>query len=104
MLRVSRAGRLTRIFLVLPLAILASSLAAASDNPMESRAAGKLPARASSQSKSPSKFDYLVLASMADSKQLFTMAGYHGSVGAHTGTMVEASGHPINKGKLQCHL
>jgi hypothetical protein len=104
MLRVFWDGRRTRILLALPLAIFASSLAAASDNPMAPRAAGEPPARASGQPRVLSKFDYLVLASMADSKQLFTMAGYQGSGSAHPSTAVDASGHPINRGNLQCHL
>jgi hypothetical protein len=59
-----------RILLVLSLAIFASSLVVASDNPADSRAASE---------RRPSKFDYLVLASIADSRQLFPMAGYHGT-------------------------
>jgi hypothetical protein len=96
--------RLTRTCLALAVSILASSLAAASDNPTDSRGASELRSRASSQPKWPSKFDYLVLASIADSKQLFTMAGYHGSGSAYPSTAVNASGHPTTKRNLQCHL
>jgi hypothetical protein len=108
-MRVFREGRLTRIFVALALAISASSLAAASDNPMESRAAGEQPSRASSplnassEPKLLSKFDYLVLASMADSMQPFTMAGYRDSGAADGRVAVKVSGHPNNKGNLQCH-
>jgi hypothetical protein len=102
MMRELRAHRLMRISLAL--AVLASSLAAASDNPTETRAVSESPSLASSQAKGPSKFDYLLLASMADSKQPFAMAEYRESGAADGGSAVNASGHSINKGKLQCHL
>jgi hypothetical protein len=62
------------------------------------------PPPVSSQSKRLSKFDYLVLASMADSIQPFAMTGYRDSGAAPGSTAVKSSGHPINKGKLQSHL
>jgi len=103
-----RAHRLVRISLALAVA-LASSLTAASDNPAQTRAAqtravSEPLSAANSQSKRLSKFDYLVLASMADSIQPFAMAGYRKSGAADGSTAVNASGQPINKGKLQCHL
>jgi hypothetical protein len=104
MMRELREHRLTRISLALGIAILTSSLAAASDNPAEYRAPGELPSRASSEPKPLSKFDYLVLASMADSMQPFTMAGYRDSRAGDGGTAVNAFGHPTNKRNLQCHL
>jgi hypothetical protein len=103
-------GRLTRTFLALPLAILASSLAPASDNPMGTRAASEMPPHASGQpnasgqTKRLSNFDYLVLASMADSMQPITLAGYQYSGAAAGHPAVNASGHSNNKGNLQCHL
>jgi hypothetical protein len=110
MMRELREHRLTRISLALGVAILTSSLAAASDNPAAYRAAGEPPSRASSEpnaSSEPkllSKFDYLVLASMADSMQPFTMAGYRDSRAGDGGTAVNALGHPTTKRNLQCHL
>jgi hypothetical protein len=104
MMRELRKHRLMRISPALAVAILTSSLAAASDNPTETRAVSGAPSRSSSQSRWLSKFDYLVLASMADSMQPFTMAGYRDSGAADGNTAVNASGHSINKGKLQCHL
>jgi len=103
-LRLLFERRLTRLLLALPVAMFASSLTAASDNPLDARAASELPARVSSQPKWLSKFDYLVLASMSDSMQPFTMAGYLNSGAAYGCNAVHAAGHPINKGNLQCHL
>jgi hypothetical protein len=109
MMREVREHRLTRISLALAVAIWASSLAAASDNPTEYRAAGDLPPRASSEPKLLSRLDYLVLASMADSMQPFTMAGYRDS-GAGDGAVAGGNnapnpfGYPTNKRNLQCHL
>jgi hypothetical protein len=60
----------TRIILALPAVILASCLAAASAAPLDARAC-------SSAANGPSNFDYLVLASLADSPHLLAMAGYH---------------------------
>jgi hypothetical protein len=109
MMREVREYRLTRISLTLAVAIWASSLAAASDNPTEYRAPGDLPPRASSEPKLLSRLDYLVLASMADSMQPFTMAGYRDS-GAGDGAVAGGNnapnpfGYPTNKRNLQCHL
>jgi|ERR1700722_13440122 hypothetical protein len=115
-MRQLREHRLIRLSLGLAVAILASSLAAASDNRTsenrtEYRAAGELPSRASSEptgaSSEPkllSKFDYLVLASMADSMQPFTMTGYRNSGTADSGSAVNAFEHPTKKRNLQCHL
>lgn len=59
---------LIRIFTAIPIVVLASSLAAATVNPAGARAcAGR---------QGPSNFDYLVLASIADSPNLLAMAGY----------------------------
>jgi hypothetical protein len=102
MMRELRRRRLMRISLVV--AVFASSLAAASDHPTGTRAVSEPPSPASSQSKRPSKFDYLVLASMADSMQPFAMSGYRDSRAADGSSAVDASGHPIHKGRLQCHL
>jgi hypothetical protein len=109
MMRELRQHRLSRICMGLVVAILASSPAAASDNPTEYRAAeylaaGELPSRAGSEPKLPSKFDYLVLASMADSLQPFTMTGYRDSGAADRGSAVNAFEHPTHKRNLQCHL
>jgi hypothetical protein len=108
MMREVREHRLIRISLALAVAIWASSLAAASDDPAEYRAASDLPSRASSEPKLPSKLDYLVLASMADSMQPFTMAGYRDSGAAGGGTVAGGNnapfGYPANKRNLQCHL
>ncbi len=67
------AQRITTVLLALPVAVVLSSSAAGSDDPRGFRAAGEF--------QRPSKFDYLVLASMADSQQLFTLARYRGSGG-----------------------
>jgi hypothetical protein len=108
-MRQLREHRLIRPSLGLAVAILASSLAAASDNRTsenrtEYRAAGEPLSRASSEPKLLSKFDYLVLASMADSMQPFTMTGYRNSGTADSGTAVNAFEHPTNRRNLQCHL
>ena len=60
---------LTRIILAFPAVIFASCLAAASAAPLDARAS-------SSAVNGPSNFDYLVLASLADSPHLLAMAGY----------------------------
>jgi hypothetical protein len=114
MMRESRELRLIRISLGLAVAILASSLAAASDGATASesltpdRAAGELSRTgrelAGRELKLLSKFDYLVLASMADSIQPFTMAGYRDSGAAVGATAVNAFDHRANKRNLQCHL
>jgi hypothetical protein len=64
-----RTKSLTRIFIALfPAVIFASCLAAASATPSDARACASVGG--------PSNFDYLVLASMADSPHLLAMAGY----------------------------
>jgi hypothetical protein len=59
---------LTRIFIGFPAVIFASCLAAASAAPADARACASVDG--------PSNFDYLVLASIADSPHLLAMAGY----------------------------
>jgi len=64
----SRTKSLTRVFIAFPAVIIASCLAAASTAlPSEHACAGL---------GGPSNFDYLVLASIADSPHLLAMAGY----------------------------
>src|SRR5258708_40267876 len=64
----TRTKSLTRL-LALPTVIFASCLAAASAAPLDAHAC-------SSAVNGPSNFDYLVLASLADSPHLLAMAGY----------------------------
>jgi hypothetical protein len=64
----SRIKSLTRIFISLPAVIFVSCLAAASAAPSDARACASV--------NGPSNFDYLVLASIADSPHLLAMAGY----------------------------
>ena len=61
---------LTRIMLAFPAVILASCLAAASAAASDARTSVN----------GPSNFDYLVLASIADSPHLLAMAGYRPTV------------------------
>jgi hypothetical protein len=70
-----RTATLTRILIVAPALGLAVCLAAASANFSSSHACAV--------SGSPSKFDYLVLASLADSPQLPAMASYHPAARQH---------------------
>jgi len=65
----SRTKSFTRIFIAFPAVVFASCLAAASTAPPSD-------ARACTTVGGPSNFDYLVLASIADSPQLLAMAGY----------------------------
>jgi hypothetical protein len=67
-LRKARKHPLTRIFLALSAVIFASYLAAASDDAASLRPRTDLG--------SPTNFDYLVLASIADSPHFLAMAGY----------------------------
>jgi len=67
-LRESRKHPLTRACFVLWAAICASCLAAASDDGSSPRACAALGG--------PTNFDYLVLASMAESPRFLAMAGY----------------------------
>jgi hypothetical protein len=59
---------------VIPLAVFASCIASTSDG------AGSPLSR--TRDGYPTNFDYLVLASIADSQQPFTMAGYHSTSSA----------------------
>jgi hypothetical protein len=81
--RETRKRPLIRILLGLLAAIGGSCLAAASDD------ASRL--RACAEHGSPSNFDYLVLASIADSRRLLSMAVYRSPV-------------PPTKEIAQCHL
>jgi hypothetical protein len=71
-----RTKSLTRIFITFPAVIFASCLAAASAAPPSARACGA--------AEGPSNFDYLVLASIADSPQLLAMAGYRSAAEQRT--------------------
>jgi hypothetical protein len=66
--RKTRKRSLTRIFLALSAVIFAGYLAAASDGAASLRPRADLG--------SPTNFDYLVLASIADSPHFLAMAGY----------------------------
>src|ERR1700736_3215884 len=66
--RESRTHPLTRTSFVLCAVIFASCLATASDDTSSSRACAALTG--------PTNFDYLVLASIADSPRFLAMAGY----------------------------
>jgi hypothetical protein len=57
---------------VIPLAVMASGVASTRGG-----AAGSVPRSLDGY---PTNFDYLVLASIADSQQLFAMTGYHSTV------------------------
>jgi hypothetical protein len=61
---------LTRRFIAIPVVVFASCLAAASANPPSPRA-----------DDGPSNFDYLVLASIADSPHLAALAGSRSAAG-----------------------
>ena len=67
-LREPRKRTQTRIFLALSTVIFASCLAAASDDAPRARAYADL--------SGPTNFDYVVLASIADSPHFLAMAGY----------------------------
>jgi hypothetical protein len=66
--RESRKHPLTRTWLVLRAVVFASCLAAASENASSSRVSPDLGR--------PTNFDYLVLASMADSPRFLALAGF----------------------------
>jgi len=72
-----RTKSLTRIFISLPAVIFASFLAAASAAPSDVRACASV--------NGPSNFDYLVLASIADSPHLLAMAGYRSTAEQRSG-------------------
>ena len=59
----------------MPALLCAGWLAAAVDGPADSQAAAQL--------RNPSTFDYLVLASLADSPQLHALAGFRSSATQH---------------------
>jgi hypothetical protein len=63
-----RTKSLTRIFIAFPAVIFAGCLAAASAAPSDAHTCASVGG--------PSNFDYLVLASMADSPHILAMAGY----------------------------
>jgi hypothetical protein len=67
--------------------IFASCLAAASDNGSSPRAVADLGG--------PSNFDYMVLASFADSPRLFSMAGYRSSAVQRPLPRPELSSYPV---------
>jgi hypothetical protein len=73
---------LTRLFIGIPVVVFASCLAAALADSSSPRAGAGL--------NGPSNFDYLVLASIADSPHLAAMAGYHSAAGQRS----EAGVHP----------
>ena len=75
MLRQPPKHPLTRMFLVLSAVIFASCLAAASHGASSSRVCAGLVG--------PTNFDYLVLASIADSPRLLAMAGYRSMAMQH---------------------
>jgi hypothetical protein len=63
-----------KMFVAMPVAILASCLAAASDVPSESHACAA--------AGTPSNFDYLVLSSIADAPHMLSLAGYRSPAAA----------------------
>ena len=63
-----RTTWLTRLFIAIPVMVFATCLAAAWADPSNPRDCASL--------NGPSKLDYLVLASIADSPHLAAMAGY----------------------------
>ncbi len=69
LVRETRQRSLTRILFALSTVVFASCLAAASDDVPHLRACADFTA--------PTNFDYLVLASFADSPRFLAMAGYH---------------------------
>lgn len=74
-----RKRPLARIFFALPTVVFASCLAAASDDVPHLRGCADYAA--------PTNFDYLVLASFADSPRFLAMAGYRSTARQHTGFM-----------------
>jgi len=76
--REPRQRPLTRIFFALGTVIFASYFAAASD------AVPHLRACADFTASTPTNFDYLVLASFADSPRFLAMASYHSTVRQRT--------------------
>jgi hypothetical protein len=78
LMREPRQRSLTRIFFALSTVVFASCLAAASDDVPHLRACADFTAPA------PTNFDYLVLASFADSPRFLAMAGYHSTARQRT--------------------
>ena len=78
LVREPRQRPLTRIFFALSTVVFASCLAAASDDVPHLRACADFTAPA------PTNFDYLVLASFADSPRFLAMAGYHSTARQRT--------------------
>jgi hypothetical protein len=76
--RKARKRSLTRILLALSAVIFAGYLAAASDGPgyLAAASEGAASMRPLADLGSPTNFDYLVLASIADSPHFLAMAGY----------------------------
>jgi hypothetical protein len=93
----TRKISLPRIFIALSAVVFASCLAAAADDAANSRACTDLGG--------PSNFDYLVLASIADSPHLLAMAGYRSTARPRAetlpGSAVDCS---TNEGTPQCRL
>ena len=71
----SRTKSFTRMFIAFPAVIVAGCLAAASAAPTDARACTSVGG--------PSNFDYLVLASIAESPHLLAMAGYRSTAEQH---------------------
>jgi hypothetical protein len=86
-----------RICVALSAVIFASCLAAASDDASRPRACADLGG--------PSNFDYLVLASIADSPRLLAMAGYRSTARPRTETVPGSSvDRATDEGMAQCRL
>lgn len=93
----TRKNSLPRLFIALSAVILASCLAAASEVAANSRACADLGG--------PSNFDYLVLASIADSPHLLAMAGYRSTAKPRAETLpVSAVDRTTNERMSQCRL
>lgn len=76
LMREPRQRPLTRIFLALSTVVFASCLAGASDDLPPARGCGEYAA--------PTNFDYLVLASFADSPRFLAMTGYRSTARLRT--------------------
>jgi hypothetical protein len=77
-----RTTWLTRLFIAIPVVVFASCLAAVSANSSSPQERAGVDG--------PSNFDYLVLASIADSPNLAAMAGYRSAAGQCS----ESGAHP----------
>jgi hypothetical protein len=80
LVREPRQRSLTRISLALSTVVFASCLAAASDDVPHVRTYA-------AEVTAPTNFDYLVLASFADSPRFLAMAGYRSTAGQRTNFM-----------------